>query len=238
MKKLLLITFVLSILVNLRLDAQEKEAKTYNKFVGGSMSLSAWKGSPRYYAIDDNPLGIFNAESNIQLKLLPTYGKQINTKTIIGVKPYISMNKTIITNFTDDNGNDIRYKYLVNKFGLGVFSRHTLRTFNKFSIGIEPNLSVAIKTNKTIEEPNKNTTTVKSYQGSISLSPFVSYQLATRFRLLSYIGNASYTVNKPVENSSKSTSPFLNLNVDTDLNSNFNLNFGLSNIYFGGEFLF
>ena len=118
MKKLLLITFLLSILVNLRLDAQKKEAKTYNKFVGGSINLSGWKGSPRYCVINDNPSGIFNAESTIQLQLLPTYGKQINTSTSIGVKPYIAMSRTNITNFTDENGNDIRFQYLVNKFGL------------------------------------------------------------------------------------------------------------------------
>ena len=226
MKKLLLITLAFSIFINFSLVAQEKEIKTYKNFVGGSFYISSGKGGGSEIYLGDFSYIGFNSLNYSYFQIKPVIGYQINENTLLGVRPIYTVANRNGTDFNSFQNNN-NAKQNIEQYGLGLFGRYMATTKNKLSYGVETDVSFS-KTNNLLIYANPAINPNSDYGSNqiiAELRPVLSYQIAPRFRLLSYFGSVSYT--------KKNYTVIANRN-----SSNFSIDFGLRYIYFGGEFLF
>jgi hypothetical protein len=123
--------------------AQETSTPSYSKFVGGYLNINAGKNIGSYYPYRLGT-GIINAYyygtgngKGFRFSIQPTFGKQINPKTVVGISPYIAFSKTnSVVNAEEE------YRFL--EYGLSLFTRHTVKSFGKLSILIEPKVFLII----------------------------------------------------------------------------------------------
>ena len=227
MKNTLNTILILCLFNNFQLIAQVKETKTYNKFVGGSIGFSKGKSAENYFFnnVELDPY-LRNTKYNVFM-FLPTIGFQMNEQTLIGFRPAITIAKETAV-VTIDNSQYETYIQKKEEYGIGLFLRHNIKTIKNFSIGIEPCLNFSKANVKYyIENIPGFEDNVSYYRANIDVSPILSYQISPRFRLLTNLGNISYTRKAFIEKA------FTVLN-----SSSFNLNFGFENLRLGGEFLF
>jgi hypothetical protein len=216
---------ILCLIFCLTAKAQEREAPNYNKFIGGYLSIAAGKGaSPTYYFYDSFLLS--GVDNGYSVYLSPIIGKQLNSKTMFGLNPFVAISKGT----RPSNTQKITSK--IQEYGLGFFSRHKIKEFGKFNFFLEPNINFRVghyvRNNSILTDSYE--TTYKQLE--MKVSPVLSYNLSPRFRFLSRLGGIRYHYQKSDD---KDNQLFL---LNQENQSYFNLDFGIRSITFGAEFLF
>lgn len=217
MKLLHLIT-VAALLWNSALQAQT-DLPQHRWFTGGSVNFSITKKNR------DATSNIYQSGERriLDISLAPVWGWQLNGKTAIGVRPLFRYYKTReILNASTKNERITEYRIP----GISVFSRHSIKKFNKLSIQAEPSIQAQwyyLKvTPALVPNSSRSIQTGFLYVGA---SPLLTYEAASRFRLLGYFGRVGYTYDD---------TPL----ADLDYTSGFNFDFGLRNLLLGMEYLF
>jgi hypothetical protein len=209
-------------------QAQESSADSpnYDKFVGGYVSFVGGKSaSPRYYFNDRFSISSSDEGNGFSIYLTPTFGKQLNSKTLVGISPFFAYSKS-----TDSNSSLKEYVSKGIEYGVGLFLRQNIKTMGNFSILLEPSVHWRcghISRNSVIFPVYES----RYNQLDMKISPMFAYQMNRRFRCISRLGSLGYTYEK---SEYKGTTTWN----DPTNSSYFNLDFGLRNIYFGIEFLF
>lgn len=205
--------------------AQESESPSYDKFVGGYLSITGGKSAAPRYFFNDRFLLSGNGKG-VSIYLSPTFGKRINPTMLIGVSPFFA--------FSKNTELDISLKEYTSKgteYGLGIFLRKSMKTFGSLNFLLEPSVSWrgGFFDRNAIGLPNNYAS--KYNQFDIKIAPMLSYNVSSRFRCISKIGSLGYTYDTAT---TKGASAWF----DPEPSSYFNFDFGIRNIYFGIEFLF
>lgn len=214
MKKITLLTLIL--LCFHTINAQNNPPSEIGLLVlGGSMNFS----------IQNSNSGSSDENTRTNFNLSPYVGKQLNDMLLLGVQlDYgYSIFKADDT-FVFGQPNTVDRKATFNRFGIGVFSRHTLNPGSKFNFYLQPYFNYSFDKEKeiwdsdTVSETNRNGI-------NVGLGLGVLYDINDRLRVLIRTGGMNYNYAK-------------NKIVDTDIenkSSSFGTNLNLSNIFFGVE---
>jgi hypothetical protein len=208
-------------------QAQEADSQSFDKFVGGYLSIVGGKSaSPRYIFNDRFLISASGGGQGFSIYLTPTFGKQLDSKTLLGISPFFAYSSS-----TDKDFNQKKYVSKGVEYGVGLFVRKNIRTMGNLSFLLEPSVHWrgGYFDRNDIALPSAYET--KYNQFDVKISPMLSYQINSRFRCVSKLGSLGYTYEK---DEAKGASTWY----DPTDSSYFNLDFGIRNVYFGIEFLF
>ena len=226
MKKLLLITFVLSVLGKFNLNSQNIKHKNYTTFLGAATSITFGKGTPNFNLDSKVTFSDEGPETFSLAKVKQSFGVQFNKNLMVGIQPQIILsNRKGVTR--GEYSDPFSYSEKINQYGIGVFMRNMFNVYRKFSVGVETNINISKITHKTKINDKTDPSDLGFLQYAIGISPVVSYHITPRFRLIGFLGDITYA--KRVYNF-----PLLAFGKENTIKPNFYF----SNIYFGGEFLF
>lgn len=205
MKKIKLIFFLA--LIAFALQAQEESAvKTYDRFIGGSLSLF----------INDDAVQTANNlnQTKRSFSFFPTMGLYIDKKNALGASLGYSHSEREFFGFNFPPDVQINRSY-----SIGVFWRYTVNPNSIINFVVVPNLNY----NSTVSKLKGVDDKTRGYQVNLGVNFGLTWEVSQRLRLLTTIGGLRSTIGN------------FNTEFD-ETYSQFSLDFGLNFFTFGAEF--